>query len=133
MFPRPAYQNSAVDGYLKALGSTNAGRYNVSGRGYPDVSVHGTNFAISVNRTVRTVGGTSASAPTFASIVALVNDRLIGAGKRPMGFLNPLLYSKGAAAFNDITKGSNPGCGGGGFPALAGWDPVRPCHHLVVG
>jgi tripeptidyl-peptidase I len=26
--------------------------------------------------------------------------------------------------FTDITQGSNPGCGGEGFPAKEGWDPV---------
>jgi tripeptidyl-peptidase-1 len=26
--------------------------------------------------------------------------------------------------FNDITVGSNPGCGTDGFPASPGWDPV---------
>ena len=28
------------------------------------------------------------------------------------------------AAFNDITSGSNPGCGTEGFYAQPGWDPV---------
>ena len=32
---------------------------------------------------------------------------------------------RGAAALNDITKGSNPGCGTEGFPAVTGWDAVR--------
>jgi tripeptidyl-peptidase-1 len=26
--------------------------------------------------------------------------------------------------FNDITQGSNPGCGTQGFSAAKGWDPV---------
>ncbi|KAF8259695.1 hypothetical protein EI94DRAFT_1614660, partial [Lactarius quietus] len=26
--------------------------------------------------------------------------------------------------FDDITSGSNPGCGTGGSPAMVGWDPV---------
>merc|ERR1711865_772799 len=29
-----------------------------------------------------------------------------------------------AGAFNDVTKGSNPGCDTQGFPAAKGWDPV---------
>ena len=70
------------------------------------------------------VDGTSCSSPTFASVIALLNDRLIAAGKPPLGFLNPFLYSTGASAFNDVTSGSNPGCGTDGFPAVAGWDPV---------
>ena len=68
-------------------------------------------------------GGTSASSPTFADIVALLNDARIAAGKSPLGFLNPLIYSKGTAAFNDITVGSNPECGTQGFSCAVGWDP----------
>lgn len=70
------------------------------------------------------VGGTSCSSPIFASVVALLNDRLVAAGKPVLGFLNPFLYSTGASALNDITTGSNPGCNTNGFPAVAGWDPV---------
>jgi len=55
----------------------------------------------------------------------LLNDRLIGAGKSVLGFLNPFLYSTGASALNDITTGSNPGCNTNGFPVAAGWDPVN--------
>lgn len=69
------------------------------------------------------VGGTSASAPIFAGIVTLLNEARIAAGKGPLGFLNPTLYAN-PDAFNDITIGSNPGCGTGGFNATPGWDPV---------
>jgi len=61
------------------------------------------------------VGGTSASTPTFAGIVALLNDALISAGKPPLGFLHPWLYSDGMAGLNDITIGNNTGCGTSGF------------------
>lgn len=53
-----------------------------------------------------TVDGTSCSSPIFASIVSLLNDRLIAAGKSPLGFLNPFLYSEaGQAGLTDITTG----------------------------
>ena len=55
------------------------------------------------------IGGTSASSPTFASIVALVNDHLVASGKPVLGFLNPFLYSVGSGAFTDITIGKNVG------------------------
>jgi hypothetical protein len=49
----------------------------------------------------------------------------VAAGKKSLGFLNPLIYSaQGQAAFTDITTGSNPGCGTKGFPASDGWDPA---------
>ena len=47
----------------------------------------------------------------------------------PLGFLNPWLYSeevRNVRGINDITEGSNPGCGTLGFSAQPGWDPVRP-------
>ena len=61
---------------------------------------------------------------TFAGVVSLLNDYLLSKGKAPLGFLNPLIYSKATSGFNDITSGSNPGCGTNGFTAGAGWDPV---------
>lgn len=36
------------------------------------------------------VFGTSCSSPIFASVIALINDRLIAAGRPVLGFLNPL-------------------------------------------
>lgn len=50
--------------------------------------------------------GTSCSTPIFASIIALLNDELVAAGKSPLGFLNPWLYSTAASAFKDITSGA---------------------------
>ena len=125
VFTRPDYQTTAVQTYLSALGNTNAGLFNTSGRAYPDVSTQGVNFAVNIAGTFEAVSGTSASSPTFASVVALLNDQRLNAGKKPLGFLNPLLYSSAAGAFNDITSGNNPGCNTTGFPALTGWDPVR--------
>lgn len=66
----------------------------------------------------------SASAPTAASIIALVNDAMIAAGKPVLGFMNPWLYSVGFKAFTDVTNGSAIGCNTTGFPATEGWDAV---------
>ncbi|KJA14600.1 hypothetical protein HYPSUDRAFT_194935 [Hypholoma sublateritium FD-334 SS-4] len=124
-FARPSYQATAVSTYLTALGTTNSGKFNTSGRAFPDVSAQGQNVQIVVDKVTESVAGTSCSSPIFASVISLLNDRLIAAGKAPLGFLNPFLYSAaGAAALNDVTTGDNPGCGTNGFPAKAGWDPV---------
>ncbi|KAI0769591.1 family S53 protease [Trametes elegans] len=124
-FSTPSYQQAAVSSYIASLGITYAGLYNRSGRGFPDVSAQGTDVRIVVRGAQALVKGTSCSAPMFAGIVALLNDALLGAGRPPLGFLNPFFYSpRGAAAFTDVTSGSNPGCGTSGFPAAAGWDPV---------
>ena len=124
IFAQPDYQADAVAGYLKTLGNTNQGLFNASGRAFPDVATQGVQFAINVGGQFQGVDGTSASSPTFASVVALLNDARLNAGQAPLGFLNPLLYSQGAAALNDITSGNNPGCDTDGFPAMPGWDPV---------
>ncbi|KAI0713828.1 family S53 protease [Earliella scabrosa] len=123
-FSQPSYQTDAVRGYLSALGSTNSGRFNTSGRGFPDVAAQKVDYEVVIDGSVSGVSGTSCSSPAFASVISLINDRLAAAGKSPLGFLNPFLYSSGASALNDVTTGSNPGCGTNGFPAKAGWDPV---------
>nr|VWO97513.1 Oligopeptide transporter OPT-like protein [Ganoderma boninense] len=123
-FARPRYQSKHVSAYLTGLGDTYSGLFNSSGRAYPDVSAQARGFQVVVSGRVVPVGGTSASSPTFAGVVSLLNDYLISKGKPPLGFLNPLLYSKAAPALNDITSGSNPGCGTSGFSAGEGWDPV---------
>ncbi|KAM5542033.1 hypothetical protein V8D89_004343 [Ganoderma adspersum] len=124
IFSTPDYQASAVYEYLSALGNTYEGRFNPSGRAYPDVAVQGVAYEIVLGGVRNRVDGTSASTPVFASIVSLLNDRLIAQGQTPLGFLNPFLYVVGAAALNDVMDGSNPGCNTNGFPAGEGWDPV---------
>jgi tripeptidyl-peptidase-1 len=124
-FPRPDYQEAAVSEYLAKLApGTYEGLYNSTGRAYPDVSAQGVNFIIVYQGQELPVGGTSCSAPTFASFVSMLNDARISAGKTPLGFLNPFLYSAGYTALNDITVGNNPGCGTEGFNATTGWDPI---------
>lgn len=82
---------------------------------YPDVSAQSRRFVIIYTGLPALISGTSASAPAFAGIVALLNDASIAAGKPPLGFLNPMLYSIGVAGLNDITEGNAPGCGTPGF------------------
>ena len=61
------------------------------------------------------IGGTSAVAPLWAGLIALINESI---GK-PVGFVNPLLYQivSSAGDFNDITSGTN-----GAYSAGPGWD-----------
>ncbi|MFL6052008.1 MAG: hypothetical protein ACJ72W_03675 [Actinoallomurus sp.] len=48
-------------------------------------------------------GGTSAASPQTAALVALVNAARGSAGKQPIGFLDPILYSGlGSTAYTDI-------------------------------
>ncbi|PSR73915.1 hypothetical protein PHLCEN_2v10273 [Hermanssonia centrifuga] len=124
-FGTASYQTTAVSDYLTTLGNTNSGKFNRSGRAFPDVAAIGDNVEIVFQQESGLVAGTSCSSPIFASIISLINDKLVAAGKSPLGFLNPFLYSTAASTFTDITTGNNPGCNTNGFPATAGWDPVR--------
>ncbi|KAJ7695783.1 subtilisin-like protein [Mycena rosella] len=123
VFAQPSYQTTAVKTYLTALGTTNSGKFTPTGRGFPDVSTQGVDFEIVSGGTTEGVDGTSCASPTFASVIGLVNDKLIAAGKSPLGFLNPFLYAN-PSIFNDVTLGHNTGCNTNGFPAKTGWDPV---------
>ncbi len=105
IFARPSYQSTAVSGYLTAIGSEYSGLFNPSGRAYPDVAAQGVDVEIAYEEEGELVDGTSCASPIFASVIALLNDQLISAGKSPLGFLNPFIYSTGASALNDITSG----------------------------
>ena len=86
-------------------------------RGVPDVAGDAdpeTGYTVSVDGTSAVIGGTSAVAPLWAGLIALVNQ---SAGKRS-GFVNPTLYAN-PGAFTDITSGDN-----NGYTAAPGWDPV---------
>ncbi|KAH8995588.1 subtilisin-like protein [Lactarius hatsudake] len=123
-FQRPVYQDVAVSAFLERQGTQYAGLYNPGGRGIPDIAAQALKFSL-FNRNVGVaVDGTSCSTPTVAGIISLLNDHLITNGRPPLGFLNIWLYSDGLAGLNDITSGSNPGCGTDGFSAVPGWDPV---------
>ncbi|KAJ3883454.1 subtilisin-like protein [Lentinula edodes] len=119
-FARPSYQEQAVAPFLENLGDTYSGLFNASGRGFPDIAAQSHNVEIITGGETVYINGTSCSGPIFASMVALVNDRLIAAGKPVLGFLNPFLYNN-TQIFTDITAGlPNAGCGTGGFNATTG-------------
>ncbi|KAL8914343.1 MAG: hypothetical protein Q9172_007103 [Xanthocarpia lactea] len=123
-FHRPIYQDAALKPYITSLGDQFNGLYNQHGRGYPDIAAQGQLFQTVWNGTIRRLDGTSASTPAAAAILSLVNDSLLAAGRKPLGFLNPWLYKRGYRAFTDVGSGSATGCGTSGFPAARGWDAV---------
>jgi kumamolisin len=106
-FPLPSWQVSA-----------NIKPPSGGGRGVPDVAGDAdpeTGYNVLVDGEKLVIGGTSAVAPLWSGLIALLNQSL---GK-PAGFLQPTLYglSAGSGAFHDITIGSN-----GAFSAGPGWD-----------
>ncbi len=100
-FPQPSYQTT-VQG---------------TGRGVPDVAGDAdpaTGYNVRVDGEDTVAGGTSAVAPLWAGLVALINQQL----QRKVGFINPVLYAN-PSALTDILTGNN-----NGYSAGHGWDPV---------
>jgi len=127
-FAIPDYQKDVVHEYLENYPPPYPKTtYNSTGmsRGFPDLSANGANYVVSVDGNFSLIYGTSASTPVVGAILTLVNDARLFAGKKPIGFINPTIYSCDFAdAFHDITNGTNQGCGTVGFKATEGWDPV---------
>lgn len=136
IYSAPSYQTSAVANFFQNHNpsypyyetsngtiDTSGGLYNRLGRGIPDVSANGDNIATYVQGQFTLGAGTSASTPIFASIINRINDERLFAGKKTVGFINPVLYAH-PEMLNDITNGTNPGCGTEGFSAVTGWDPA---------
>merc|ERR1719253_2142039 len=124
------WQEADVTKYLAAAKSAPkfppSKDFNAAGRGTPDVSALGEGFQVVVSGQVQSVGGTSASAPTFAGLVSLLNEARLQKGQKQLGFLNPFVY-KNENLFTDIVKGTNAiGRGTGpskyGYACEAGWD-----------
>jgi kumamolisin len=91
------------------------------GRGVPDVAGDAdpqTGYQVYVDGQSTPIGGTSAVAPLWAGLVALLNQKR---GKA-VGYLNPFLYQNyrqlaQSQALRDITTGNN-----GDYKAGPGWD-----------
>ena len=122
-FPMPDYQ--------KTLPASVQSQFK-NRRGVPDVSAAAdpeTGLAFYFQGGWNLTGGTSASAPLWAGLMAIANQK---AG-RPLGFINPGLYKLAASStytqdFRDITVGNNSenkqGVNVQGYSAGPGWDPV---------
>jgi subtilase family serine protease len=141
LFPRPTFQNPLPPGSSYVGSSAGAPGPNSNMRGVPDVGYQasattgvlvyitlppdGTSGILCGSTPCSTgwyvVGGTSASAPQWAGLIAIA-DQMAG---HDLGFINGALYQiannpiKYAADFYDVTKNSN-----GAYAASQGWDAV---------
>jgi kumamolisin len=109
VFARPAFQQNA-----HVPVSVNSSHYK--GRGVPDVAGDAdpaSGYQVRVDGHDAVYGGTSAVAPLWAALVALLNQRRGSS----LGYLHTSLYSVGAQACRDITSGNN-----GAYSAAVGWD-----------
>jgi tripeptidyl-peptidase-1 len=90
--PFSSYNQIIVNGSFDNITDVNQ-VYNSGGRGYPDVAAVGENQLIVYEGDYYTIGGTSLSAPLWGSILTLINEKRIAAGKSTLGFVNPALVS----------------------------------------
>jgi kumamolisin len=108
IFPIPTYQASS--------NVPKQPETNFAGRGVPDIAGDAdpvTGYKVRVDGANMVIGGTSAVAPLWAGLTALINQRL----GRPVGFMQPALYKVPSSTFRDITSGNN-----GHYSAKVGWD-----------
>jgi len=98
-------------------------------RDVPDVALHGSiqdAYVVQIQGQTFYASGTSAAAPSLASVMALVTEHA-GAAQ---GNANPVFYAlanqqlsaSGAAVFHDVTGGNNSVPGVAGFNAGTGYD-----------
>ena len=120
-YPVPAYQQNAVSNYLSKVQLPDLKFAN--GRGSPDVATLGESFTVLVNGVAIAVGGTSASSPSFAALVTLLNEICLKQSNKPLGFANPLFYQS-PEMFFDIVKGTNAigDNSRAGWACTDGWD-----------
>ncbi len=119
VFPRPVYQSKSK------VPKSPKGKV---GRGVPDVAGDAdpaTGYQVRLVGGHRgVIGGTSAVAPLWAGLIALINQDLANLGKPPVGFINPLVYKEpgSTGAFHDIVQGDNDIEGLGKYKARKRWD-----------
>ncbi|KAI0893070.1 subtilisin-like protein [Annulohypoxylon nitens] len=122
-FPRPDYQETALSTYFSKHDPGLDGKYNSSGRGFPDISALARNVAVAVLGKLDVADGTSAATPLIGAMFNRINEERLAVGKSTIGFVNPVLYAN-PGIFEDITAGDNGICGVEGFKAVEGWDPT---------
>ena len=116
-FPVPDYQNG-----FPIPNSLNGGK---PGRGIPDIAGNASpvsGYPQSQGGRTGGGGGTSAVAPLYAGLIAVINANL----GTPVGFINPILYSLAQTAFNNISGPPGPANNSyghvTGYPASAKWN-----------
>jgi hypothetical protein len=128
-FPLPSYQSGAgVPVSLNKPHNPGRGVPDVAGNanlasGYSGIVLNGVTAVWPPSGSNPLPGsGTSASAPQWAGLIAVINAAL----GFNVGFVNPVFYALGSSYFRDIVPGAGPAdnsnSGSPGYPAGPGWD-----------
>jgi subtilase family serine protease len=148
LFTRPGYQDVLPPGSTYVGSTPGAPGPNRSMRGVPDIAYQAssrTGVLVYMTESLTTnqagtgcggarpcstgwyvVGGTSASSPQWAGLIAIA-DQMAG---HDLGFINPALYRLASnparyhADFFDDDTNNNGCCGEPGWPSSPGWDAV---------
>jgi kumamolisin len=113
LFPVPSFQQNTTLPPSVNDGQTRRGVPDVAGDAAPS-----TGYSIVVNGRTEVVGGTSAVAPLWAGLTALINE----GATAPVGFFLPLLYAN-PTLLRQITLGDNiPSSSDIGYTAGPGWN-----------
>lgn len=125
-YAAPSWQSADTKAYISKLPSSLKGKYNATGRGFPDISLVGVWYHLVLGGKTEFAEGTSAATPAWASLLTQINDYRASLGKSSLGFINQALYTNKnvRAALRDVSSGNNKGCGGNAFPSTSGWDAV---------
>jgi kumamolisin len=116
VFAVPAWQS-----HLDLPPSANAG--SKPGRGVPDVAGDAdpaSGYSIRVDGQTLVMGGTSAVAPLWAGLIAVVNQKC----SKPLGYANPWLYAHSTSGiFREVVQGDNKvGAARIGYACGPGWN-----------
>jgi tripeptidyl-peptidase-1 len=113
VFERPKWQDRHVREYFEKANVSSAGYegtgglgfdslrpppgkgqlFNKLGRGYPDVAALGERFRVVLRGYPNRMHGTSVATPVWASILTLINEERLAAGKSTVGFVQQVLVS----------------------------------------
>jgi subtilase family serine protease len=120
--------NFAIPSWQEGI-SMAANQGSTDSRNIPDVAMVADHIFIYANNGVgQQVGGTSAAAPLWAGLMALINQQNANVGNPPQGYFNPGLYALArgtnyAACFHDVTTGNNTNLvSSNAFFAATGYD-----------
>lgn len=134
LFGVPDFQKDAVQGYVNQLGEPNtymppssltgqrvggtySGSFNAGGRGFPDVAAQGTKIATVNKGQFGQTGGTSASAPIFASAIAFLSTCSL----RPFRSFSQSIRRRAACRGEESARVAEP------IPVRQPWRVYR-CH-----
>ena len=99
----PAWQKNQLNSWNNmATNKPPSSLYDISKRGYPDVTMNGHNYQVAYSKgdngecpcDIGGVDGTSASSPAFAGMISLINGHLLSNGQKQLGTLQNVLMLK---------------------------------------